>query len=105
MEHQRLTGIVAQCIHDTLQLLRLCDLKDQLAAGRFIRRNPVKLHTERPLEQPGQPGGKVGALGNEPHLRGAEGIAVEQHAVGLGPCAAQALHRRPAQLVFHLSRK
>ena len=83
MEHQILPGIVAQLVDDAVQLAPVGDAEDQLPP--LLLRQTVEFQTEGPLEQPGQPGGKVGALGNEPHLRGAEGIAVEQHAVGLGP--------------------
>ena len=103
MEHQILPGIVAQLVDDAVQLAPVGDAEDQLPP--LLLRQTVEFQAEGPLEQSGQPGGKVSALGNEPHLCGAEGIAVEQHAVGLGPCAAQALHRHPAQLVFYLSRK
>lgn len=103
MEHQILPGIVAQLIDDAVQLAPVGDAEDQLPP--LLLRQTVEFQTEGPLEQPRQPGGKVGALGNEPHLCGAEGIAVEQHTIGLSSGAAQALHRHPAQLVFYLSRK
>ena len=98
MQHQRLAGIVAQRVQNAPQLLRLGDLENQLAAGQVVRRQPVELHIERPLEQPGQAGGKLRILGDDPHLLHGEGVAVQQRAVALGPCAAQPLHRAPAQL-------
>ena len=103
MEHQILPGIVAQLVDDAVQLAPVGDAEDQLPP--LLLRQTVEFQTEGPLEQPGQPGGKVSALGNDPHLCGAEGIAVEQHTIGLSSGAAQALHRHPAQLVFYLSRK
>ena len=48
------------------------------------------------------PRGEVWILRDDPHLRRAEGIAVEQDPVGLCPRAAQLLHRQAAQLVFRI---
>jgi hypothetical protein len=75
------------------------DLKDQLA-GLPLLRLAVEPQGEGPVEELGQPGGKVGIFRGDPHLRGAEGAAEKQNAVGLRPGAAELVDGQTAQLVF-----
>ena len=95
MEGQVLAGVVAQEVDDMVQLLPLRNLKDHLPLPLLDPLRPsVELEAERPLEELGKPPREVGILRDDPHLRGVEGIAVQQNAVGLRPGTAQLLDRK-----------
>ena len=106
MQGQALPGVVAQEVNDVVQLLPLCNLKNHLSRLFPVRvRLAVKAEVEGPLKEPGQPGGKIGILRDDPDLRGAEGVAIEQDPVGFRLGAATPLHRQPAKLIFRFKGK
>ena len=102
VKHQILSGVEAQQVDDMIQLLSIRDLENPLSLLLFLLRLAVKRQVKGSAEQLGQPGGEVWILRDDPHLRRAEGVAVEQDPVGLCPRAAQLLHRQAAQLVFRI---
>ena len=87
---------------DGLQLAGVLDGEDVLSLplGQAVEGEP-----EGFFEQDGQPLGKGLVLGDDAHLVPAEGVAVEQHPVGLRLGAALLVHLQAAQLVFYLSSK
>ena len=99
VQGQVLLRAEAQQVHDPAELAAVCDLEHQLAALPLLRQ-PVEPQAEGPVKQLGKPGSQSGVPGDDPHLACAEGVAVQQDAVGLRPGAAQLLHRQAAQLVF-----
>ena len=51
--------------------------------GPILRRELIEIQIESPAKQPGQPPGRVRAGGDDADLPGGEGVAVQQHPVGL----------------------
>ena len=106
VQGQALPGVVAQEVNDVVQLLPLGDLKNHLPRLPPAQiRLAVEPEVEGPLKQPGQPGGKVGILRDDPDLGRAEGVAVEQNAVGLRLGATAPLDRQTAELIFRIKGK
>ena len=78
VKHQVLLGVKAQQIDDMVQLLPVCNLEDPLSLLLVLFRLAVKGQVEGPAKQLGQPGGEIGIFRDDPHLGGAEGVAVER---------------------------
>ena len=96
MQHQ--TGVIAQQINDAAELLLPGNAEDELVPGAIGQ--AVEFQGKCPLEQPGQPAGKLRVLRNNAHLRRGEGVAEQQHPIGLRPGAALPRHRLAAQFAF-----
>ncbi len=87
---------------DRLQLVRAAEGEDTLP---LPLRQPVEVQPEGFFEQGGQTLGEGAALGDNAGLPPVEGVAVQQHPVGLRLGTAPSVQPGAAQLLFDSSRK
>ena len=103
MQHRALPGIEAEGVNDPVDLPLVGQVEYVFPLP--VSGQTVKLQAEGPVQQQGQAGCEALALGDQPHLAGGEGVAVQQRAVGLRPGAAGPVQARPAQFGFYVAGK
>ena len=100
VQHHRLARVIAELVDDPVELLRIGNLENELSVAAVVLGQAVELHRKRPLKQARQARGKLGVFRDNAHQRRRERVAVQQHAIGLRPRAAQTADRRAAELTF-----
>ena len=97
MEHHGILGRESAAVHDPVDLVRIGDLKHQLAGG-FQTGEAVEIHIEGFLEDLRQELSKFPAFGDDFNIIGGKAVAVQQDAEAFRQGAAGLLGKYPAHL-------